>query len=201
MQELQNGITVPTNGDPYNLTQDLANAFGDANVNATIPSQAAQDALVKFTGMTIVRTDLAGMPGFTWNGSAWLRKDPVTWRFNRTIATDSNPGDIVGETSLQSGTITDAPAGLYFVDGRVCLYATDSIARGFVFVTAGGVKEEARNDFNGDSNPRSLTTSFIHAHGGGNLVVSVGYRQFAGNPIVTGQASGLSRVIATLIGN
>lgn len=201
MQTLQNGITVPTNGDPYNLTDDLAQAFKDANVNIPVPSQLAQDALVKFDGMSIVRTDLPGRPVFVWDGDEFLRKDPKTDRFERSVTTDSNAGDITGTTTLKSGTISAAPAGLYLVEGRTCLYATSGVVRGYVFVKANGTTEEARNDFNGDSNPRSLPAQFIYAHTGGDLTVEIGYRQTAGSPIVTGQTSGLTRVTATLLGN
>jgi hypothetical protein len=201
MQTLQNGIEVPTNGDDYNLTVHLAEAFKDANVVIPVPSQIAEDALVKFDGMTIVRTDQVGRPHYTWDGDEFLRKDPKTWRFERTVATDSNAGDITGTTSLKSGTITAAPAGLYRIDGRTCLYATTGVVRGFVYVKAGGTTEEARNDFNGDSNPRSLPATFDYAHAGGNLTVEIGYRQTSGSPLVTGQASGLTRVIATFLGN
>jgi len=201
MQTLQNGISVFTNGDPYNLADDVADAFKDANVAIPIPSQAAEDALVKFSGMVIVRTDQTGHPMFVWDGDEFLRKDPKTWRYERTVATDSNPGDITGTTSLKSGTITSAPAGLYRIDGRTCLYATTGVVRGYVYVKAGSTVEEARTDFNGDSNPKSWPVEFNYTHTGGNLTIEVGYRQTSGSPLVTGQASGLTRVVATFLGN
>jgi len=201
MQTLQNGITVFTNGDPYNLADDVAEAFKDANVAIPVPSQAAEDALVKFSGMVIVRTDQTGHPMYVWDGDEFLRKDPKTWRFERTIATDSNPGDIAGTTSLKTGTITAAPAGLYRIDGRICLYAGSGVYRGYVYVKAGSTVEEARNDRTGDGNPHSMSVEFMYQHTGGNLTIEVGYRVTSGQPLVTGQSSGLTRVVATLLGN
>jgi len=201
MQTLQNGITVPTNGDPYNLTDDVAEAFSDSNVNIIVPSQVAEDALVKFLGMTIIRSDQAGMPHYTWDGDEFLRKDPKTNRFERSTTTDSNPGDITGTTSLMAGTVTAAPAGLYLIEGRTTLYATSAVVRGYTYVKAGSTVEEARHDFPGDSNPRPMPVQFMYVHTGGNLAVEIGYRVTAGQPIVTGKASGLTRVTATLLGN
>jgi hypothetical protein len=201
MQTLQNGIEVPTNGDDYNLTADIAEAFKDANVTIPVPSQGAEDALVKFDGMTIVRTDQVGRPHYTWDGDEFLRKDPTSNRFERAVTTDSNPGDISGTTSLMTGTVTAAPAGLYLIEGRTCLYSTATTVRGYAYVKAGATTEEARHDFPGDSNPRSLPVQFIYQHTGGDLTVVVGYRVTAGSPLVTGKASGLTRITATLLGN
>lgn len=200
MQTLQNGIEVPTNGDDYNLTDDYAESFKDANVNIPVPSQTAEDALVKFVGMTIIRTDQAGMPHYTWDGDEFLRKDPKTNRFERSITTDSNPGDITGTTPLMQGTVTSAPAGLYLIEGRTSLYSTVQV-RGYAYVKAGTTVEEARHDFPGDSNPRPSSVQFVYSHTGGNLAVEIGYRVTAGQPIVTGKASGLTRITATLLGN
>lgn len=70
MQTLQNKIVVPTNSDPYDLTDDLA-AMGNAtNAIIVVASAAARDALTgKFAGMTVYRTDTARME--IWNSSRW----------------------------------------------------------------------------------------------------------------------------------
>jgi len=73
MQTLENGVTVPTNGDPYQLTTDLANAFKSANVNVLVANQAARDALTKYDGLSVRRKDVSGRPTETWDGSAWTR--------------------------------------------------------------------------------------------------------------------------------
>lgn len=71
MQTLQNGIVVPTNSDPYQLTTDLAGMGAAANVIIPVATQAARDALTnKFVGMTVRRTDLGGALQW-WSGSAW----------------------------------------------------------------------------------------------------------------------------------
>jgi hypothetical protein len=61
MQNLQNGVTVPTNSDEYNLTQHLAKAFDDANVVIPVTGVPARDALVKRDGMPVTRLDLGGL--------------------------------------------------------------------------------------------------------------------------------------------
>lgn len=164
-----------------------------------VADDAERDALDKYPGLQVVRTDKNGRVD-TWNGTAWwwIGKSNI---FTRAVGTDSNPGDITGTTTLVSGSITGAPAGKYRISGRVCLYATSGTSRGFVFVTANGTTDEARNDFPGDSNPRSLPTEFEYVHAGGDLPVGLGYRQTAGSPLVTGAASGITRLSVTLIGN
>lgn len=61
MQTLPNGIDVPTNSDPYNLTGDLAAAFGDANVVIPVATKAARDALTKRDGLVVTRLDVGGV--------------------------------------------------------------------------------------------------------------------------------------------
>jgi hypothetical protein len=74
MQTLQNGIDVPTNSDPYNLTGDLAAAFGDANVVVPVASKAVRDALTKKDGLVVARMDLGGVIEI-WDvsTSAWTK--------------------------------------------------------------------------------------------------------------------------------
>ncbi|WP_314325428.1 hypothetical protein [Paenarthrobacter ilicis] len=74
-QTLKNKIPVPTNGDEYNLTADLATAFNGANVVIPIASAAARTTLTGLglmVGQCIIRTDLPGQPIETWNGTKWL---------------------------------------------------------------------------------------------------------------------------------
>lgn len=77
MQTLPNGVEVPTNSDPYNLTDDLANAFNDVPGAIRVSSQAQRDAIPKVTGLRVQRMDLDGHPDDIWNGSAWLPLAPV----------------------------------------------------------------------------------------------------------------------------
>ena len=72
MQTLGNGITVPTNSDPYALTDDLAKLGKTANVIIPVANQTARDALTdKFAGMTVRRMDKGGRTEY-WTGSQWL---------------------------------------------------------------------------------------------------------------------------------
>lgn len=77
MQTLFNGVKVPTNGDPYNLLDDLAAAFETANVIIQISSETQRDGLpalapdgVLPVPTFIYRTDLNRRE--TWNGVEWL---------------------------------------------------------------------------------------------------------------------------------
>ncbi|MEQ4566172.1 hypothetical protein [Paenarthrobacter sp. CAP02] len=84
MQTLENGVVVPTNSDPYNLTDDLANAFKKTNGAVRVSSQAQRDALTKYTGLKVQRLDLPGQPEDTWDGTNWLPLAPVTLSFTST---------------------------------------------------------------------------------------------------------------------
>lgn len=203
-----NKVTVPVGSDAWNLTTHLKGMAETTSSLIPVASVAERDALAAlFPGgvlpipTMITRTDEVGSPNYQWNGSIWLRKSPQTWRFERDFTSDSNPGDITGTTQLKTGTITAAPAGLYRIAGRACLYADSGVYRGFVYVKAGASTEEARNDRLGDGTPHSMPVEFEYQHAGGNLTVEIGYRVTSGQPRVTGKASGLTRVIATLIGN
>lgn len=79
MQTLQNGAQVPTNSDPYKLTEDLAKMGDTLNVIHRVNSKAERDALHdKYPGMTVVRLDLAETPLETFDGTNWSISD-VPW--------------------------------------------------------------------------------------------------------------------------
>lgn len=73
MQILENGVQVPTNGDAYNVTGDMATAFSTANVIVKVSNDAARDALTKSDGLTVRRLDVTGRPLEVWDGSGWTR--------------------------------------------------------------------------------------------------------------------------------
>lgn len=73
MQTLQNGVMVPTNSDPYNLTADLAAMGSSSGVVIPVASQAIQDGLTKLLGRVIVRTDLPSQPMFRCDSVNWLQ--------------------------------------------------------------------------------------------------------------------------------
>ena len=79
MQTLQNGIQVPTNSDPYNITADLATMGRTANVIIPVTSQEQRDGLPSlFVGMTVRRLDFRGTLEW-WNGSAWVSERGVAY--------------------------------------------------------------------------------------------------------------------------
>ena len=77
-QTRPNGIVVFTNSDDYDLANDAATMADTANVITPIPSGAAQTALeasgLLFPGYAMVRTDIASMPIFLWDGAAFEQK-------------------------------------------------------------------------------------------------------------------------------
>ena len=92
MQILQNGIEVPTNSDPYNLTDDLANMGKGANVIIAVSNQAQRDALTdKFVGMTVRRLDFRGVLEW-WDGSGWVSERGVAYTPIWTGVTDFGTG-------------------------------------------------------------------------------------------------------------
>jgi hypothetical protein len=134
-QTLQNGITIATNSDPYNLIPDVTSALKSANVIAPIATQAAQDALTgKFLGMTIVRTDIAGQPMFQWNGTVWnqitgVRNAQYT---GPNIFTTAGAGTTVGALTVDA----TKTIGNDFVQpdaaGRLKILKTGTYALGFI---------------------------------------------------------------------
>lgn len=133
MQQLPNGITVPTNSDTYDLTGDLAKSFGQANVVIPVASLAARDALVKRAGMVVTRLDLGGLIEI-WDASlnAWTRGIQHAEFTGSTVPTPSQSWG-TGPLSLDSnasryGGIFTSPAndrvalpgaGLYSISVRV----------------------------------------------------------------------------------
>lgn len=103
------------------------------------------------------------------------------WRFNRAAGPDSP--FTTANTTLVSGTITDAPAGTYMIKARVSLYASGAQADGSIFARAGATTEYSRNAVPGDVLPRSPEVSFPYVHAGGNLSISGGYDRVTGTPI------------------
>jgi len=103
MQTLQNGIEVPTNSDPYNLTDDLAGMGATSNVIIPVSTTAQRDALTdKFIGMTVRRLDFRGTLEW-WDGSGWVSERGVAYTPIWTGVTDFGTG----------GSLT----GTYWVDG------------------------------------------------------------------------------------
>jgi hypothetical protein len=76
MQILENGTQVPTNGDPYNLTDDLAEMGITAGSVYKVASESARDALTTVSaGSVVSRTDLPSAPLETFDGTNWSVSD------------------------------------------------------------------------------------------------------------------------------
>jgi hypothetical protein len=73
-QTRQNKTTVPVNSDAYRLTTDLATFADSINHLVRVSSAAERDALTKYAGLTVVRTDVAGVPTETWDGTQWVSR-------------------------------------------------------------------------------------------------------------------------------
>ena len=56
-QTRDNGIVVPINSDAYNLTADLAKMADTANVVTVVSGTTARNALTKYEGRLVYRTD------------------------------------------------------------------------------------------------------------------------------------------------
>lgn len=158
MQTLQNLIKSPTNGDPYNLTDDLA-AFGKtANVIIPVSTQAQRDALTdKFIGMTVRRLDLGGALQW-WNGTDWtgtrhaeFTTDPnlvptgVAWGLG-IFHVDSTKTDDTGFCTIQAtDKLKVRDAGIYSVTVALAFSTTISgvswlgVESSFVVPMGGGL--------------------------------------------------------------
>jgi hypothetical protein len=112
-QTRPNKATTPINADAYNLTADLATMADSLNVIIKVASQSERDALTVTAGTSVARTDLAGAPLQTYDGTQWNQQGgtqtvlvstgtearPVTsstvfWKGGTTRPTNIASGDI-----------------------------------------------------------------------------------------------------------
>lgn len=83
-QTLYNGTVVPTNGDSYNLTADLATMGASLNLPIPVASAAARNALAAAAGGTlpigtmVIRKDQS-MFIETWDGTNWKTSGHCEW--------------------------------------------------------------------------------------------------------------------------
>lgn len=114
MQILENGTVVPTNGDAYNLTDDLATMGESAGVVVRVASLAARDALVNIVaGSVVSRTDLPGAPLETYDGTNWSVSD-IEWTNLALVQ-----GFTAVTTSGWSGLKYAVKNGWFIIDGAV----------------------------------------------------------------------------------
>lgn len=79
MQTLPNGIKVFTNGDDYNLADDMATFGKTSNVIIPVNTQTQRDALPdKFPGMTVRRLDMRGTLEW-WDGTGWVSQRGIPY--------------------------------------------------------------------------------------------------------------------------
>lgn len=104
MQTLDNGIQVPTNSDPYKLTQDLTTMAASTKPVTVVASAAARDALSKYTGRKVYRSDTGREEN--WNGSRWAV--PSTTERARDYTT---PSSIAGTAYATVATVTFTSLG------------------------------------------------------------------------------------------
>lgn len=96
-----NGVTVFTNSDAYNLAPDVKTAFESANIIYNVTSQAQRDAFTpKYDGLTVRRLDLGGRPLEVWDGTAWGPGSPGIRAYSYDASTSA--GFSSGEWFVQS---------------------------------------------------------------------------------------------------
>ena len=104
-QTRNNGIEVPVPSDPYNPPADMAKMADTSDVVRRVGSQAEQNALTDLrVGTVICRTDLAGQPLLSWNGTTWLWASP-----------DVNAQQPVGQRGIIKGDEALAPTNEFSV--------------------------------------------------------------------------------------
>jgi len=95
-QTRDNGIVVPVNSDAYNLTTDLATMADTSNVATIVSGATARNALTKWEGRLVWRTDTDQMEAVV--GGQW-----------RDGTRDYSPLSPTGWSA--SGTVTVTPEG------------------------------------------------------------------------------------------
>lgn len=140
MQTLPNGVDVPTNSDPYNLTDDLAGAFLDANTVVPVASEAARDTYrdSRPGKVSIVcRTDLTGLPLEIWDGSsAWHR-----YSRSHAKSVGTAPMGVVNANSLSGPFWQAFPVGR-FSTAPVVIVTTDQSR---IISVPGGITKDGFN--------------------------------------------------------
>ena len=89
-QTRDNGIVVPINSDAYNLTADLATMADTAKVVTIVSGQTARNALTKFEGRLVYRTDksqIESVVGGVWRDGTrdYAPLSPTGWSSSGTI--------------------------------------------------------------------------------------------------------------------
>ena len=89
-QTRDNGIVVPINSDAYNLTADLATMADTAKVVTIVSGATARNALTKFEGRLVYRTDksqIESVVGGVWRDGTrdYAPLSPTGWSSSGTI--------------------------------------------------------------------------------------------------------------------
>lgn len=190
-------ITVPQVGGGSPTVVLNPARFVAAGSPQPVSSDAERDALDKYLNLQVIRKDKNGRIE-TWNGTVWWYIG-MSWSFSRGAGSDASfTGALTG---LVTGTIVNAPAGRYLIEGDVGLYgATSAIGRTFVATGPAGstVYYQERQDLtNTASTYHPSYRKYVHA--GGNLVITTGYSVVSGTAACMSATSGETTVTATLI--
>jgi hypothetical protein len=177
--------------------------------NARIPvrNQDDRDSLTRFAGLEVYRLDNGQVQLCpSASGTDWLTVfDPTRpvytarprgWTFERESANATDNFASGAMASLIAGTITDAPAGDYWIHTVLALHAAAATS-GNLRVEAGGagLSEDMRADLNTDVRPINFGTTYTHA--GGDLTLKASFQ--TGSQTGTIRTAG-SRISASWLG-
>lgn len=202
-QTRYNKIVTITNDEVYDLATHMARLADSAGVIIKVSSAAERDGLAALAGgtlpipTTVMRTDLTGSPLEKWDGTKWNRSGSLHHRWNRNGGSDNS--FTTADTNLVSGTIVDAPPGLWRIEGFLGLYGSTS-AIGYLFVSVGAVPAYERRRQDLPVTPSTYYVNTTYTHTGGNLVLNAGYDRDSGTATVMSGSSGDSSLIATFLG-
>jgi hypothetical protein len=177
---------------PYAIV-DLRTWTGDGG------GLVAKDDLVRsFLSKAGTRININGIDWLRRVGAndtlEWAQLSPGAWEVSRSVNTSST---FTGTANLAETTITNAPAGLYLINGQAALRSSGG-ANGYAFVKAGSVTEGIRWEL--DSKFWTATPSMTYVHTGGNLYISVGYIASAGTAECVASSIGVTKVRAAFLG-
>jgi hypothetical protein len=124
----------------------------------------------------------------------WAQLSPSAWEVSRSLTGSST---FTGTANLAETTITNAPPGLYIINGQAALRSAAG-ANGYAFVKAGSTTEGIRWEL--DAKFWTATPTMFYTHAGGNLYISVGYVTSAGVAECVGSGTGVTKVRAAFLG-
>jgi hypothetical protein len=197
-QTLYNGARVPTNSDPYKLTEDLKKLCLSLNIPISVASKAERDGLDDIAGtplnvgQMVIREDQS-MFVEKWDGNAWKTSGHSEWsRSDQGVPSGQVWG--AGPLSLDAGKSTDTAFITHPANDLLRFRDTGNYAVTFTAVSSAALTGRSFIEIAVEGSP--LIRAVMTGEDRGAAVIP-NYRATAGEDMAFGvyHSSGSTRVI------